>query len=196
MRGGWKCTSPLTTVTGMSKCSFNASGMSILSCTSSIVPRTSRSRGYWPGDSRAIGIHPADAVSRHMMAVTRSTWMSLGGLNALMSPVADDVELCARALLANLTVVVVGGARGVSTGPLLLADERESSYTAEVFNPRSMAAPHLHAIKAFTDAWKDFFRARRVAGYLTDAKFTWVIHCGGSQGLEATTIMQTLYKYE
>lgn len=154
-----------------------------------------RYRGYWAGDSRTLGVNPAYAVSRRMMALAKRTWLDLGGLSAVMSPLVEDVDICARALHRGLQVVVVGEVQGVSVGPLLLSSDREEAYTSEIYNPRSMSTPFLAALRAFSELWSDFFNTRRSDKYLSKSRFTWVIHCGGSQGYEAATILQEMYKF-
>lgn len=85
---------------------------------------------------------------------------------------------------------------GTSTKALYMYDEDEvSALTSTLFNPLQMKLSVQQAFRSFSRSWRDKHRAWREARFLTPAKLTWVIHCGGSQGLEAATILQTLYKY-
>ena len=114
----------------------------------------------------------------------------------IMSPMFEDVDLCLRARELGLVVNIAGEAVGTSTKALYMYDDDEVSHlTSSLFNPLQMKLSMLQAFQAFSQAWKEKRQLERQKQFLTPAKLTWVIHCGGSQGLEAATILQTLYKY-
>ena len=154
-------------------------------------------RGYWIGDERTRGLHPVDGVSRQLMALTKDTWNSLGGFRPEMESVADDMDLCAHALQLGLVVAVTGDAVGTSTRPLLddSYGDLEGELTSQLYSPAHMPPYALHAYRLFSERWWSLFQERREGGYRTTGKFTWVIHCGGSQGFEAALILQHLYRY-
>lgn len=113
-----------------------------------------------------------------------------------MSPVFEDVDLCLRAREIGIGVNIAGQAVGTSTKALYMYDDDEISHlTSSLFNPLHMKLSVLQAFQRFSDKWKVKHQIEREKQFLTPAKLTWVIHCGGSQGLEAATILQTLYKY-
>ena len=100
------------------------------------------------------------------------------------------------ALIYHKSLLSPGEAVGTSTKALYMYDEDELSHlTSSLFNPLQMKPLMLHAFQAFSRRWKATRQQERQEGFLTPAKLTWIIHCGGSQGLEAATILQTLYKY-
>jgi hypothetical protein len=134
-------------------------------------------------------------VSRDLLLMSVPLWQELRGFDQVMSPVLESPDLCLRARQAGHSVVVTGLAVGVSTHPLLSrAKDDTSAYTSEKFNPLHLSLPTKNALGAFSDRWIAQQAEERSRGYLTPAKLTWVIHCGGSQGMEAATILQHLYK--
>jgi hypothetical protein len=52
-----------------------------------------------------------------------------------------------------------------------------------------------NAIETFSHTWRETRAMALSSNYLTSSRVTWVIHCGGSQGLEAATILQSLHKF-
>lgn len=113
-----------------------------------------------------------------------------------MSPGFEDIDMCLRVRDMGLAVNVVGQAVGVTVKALHTYDDDETNdLTSSLFNPLYMRLSTLSAFQAFSKRWKEKRQIERSANFLTPAKLTWVIHCGGSQGLEAATILQTLYKY-
>lgn len=153
-------------------------------------------RGYWPFDSRTVGgLKEATSVSPDMMLLSVSLWRELQGFDLDMSPVLESSDLCLRARQAGHVVVSTGLAAGVATQPLLSrANDRSSAYTSEKFNPLHLSLATKNALHAFSDRWMESQAEERRKHYITPAKLTWVIHCGGSQGMEAATILQHLYK--
>ena len=160
------------------------------------------SRGYWATDKRTHSHEQALAVSKDMMIFKKSILLNKvvnsphGLFDETMSPMFEDVDLCLRAKEQGLVVNIAGEAVGTSTKALYMYDEDEISHlTSSLFNPLHMKLSVLQAFQAFSKRWKEKHQLERERNFLTPAKLTWVIHCGGSQGLEAATILQTLYKY-
>eukprot|EP00602_Paraphysomonas_sp_CaronLab_P000321 CAMPEP_0185031604 /NCGR_PEP_ID=MMETSP1103-20130426/19159_1 /TAXON_ID=36769 /ORGANISM="Paraphysomonas bandaiensis, Strain Caron Lab Isolate" /LENGTH=1396 /DNA_ID=CAMNT_0027567171 /DNA_START=153 /DNA_END=4340 /DNA_ORIENTATION=- len=155
-----------------------------------------RYRGYWPLDSRTRGgVKNATAVSRHLMSFSVDVWRTLGGFSESMSPMFEDSDLCLRAADIGLRVAITGMSVGISLEPLFSRSDSLSDYTSQIYSPLRLSGPATMAHNAFSGKWRESQEELRQASYLTPAKLTWVIHCGGSQGLEAATILQTLYKY-
>jgi hypothetical protein len=151
-------------------------------------------RGYWPSDSRTLSVSSATAVSRHLMSLSWKTFLSLDGFSPAMSPLMEDIDLCLRAAELNYTIRITGQSTAISLESIMAVKDTTNDYTSSIINPLALSHASLQALSTFSERWKDKQAEVRRKGYLTDAKLTWVIHCGGSQGLEAATILQTLYK--
>lgn len=155
-------------------------------------------RGYWPFDSRTLpSPQQVAAVSRDMMVVPVSLWRRLDGFDEALSPRLEDADLCLRARQQSglEAVLITGLAAGVSLQPLLSrAEDTTNTYTSEQFNPLLVTPAVLSALHSFSSRWMEVQAEERRLRHITPARLSWVIHCGGSQGMEAATILQHLYK--
>jgi hypothetical protein len=146
-------------------------------------------RGYWPNDERTLSASPALSVSRDMMLIPTSLFVRLNGFDPLTSPRLEGSDFCLRAQAqAHVTTISSGAAIGV----LLLAHCTTPDYTSKLLSPLKMSKYELEALREYSLRWREVERQTKAANSLTSAKLTWVIHCDGSQGLEAATILQTL----
>jgi hypothetical protein len=130
------------------------------------------------------------------MLLPSDLWQTLHGFDPLTSPHLEDSDLCLRGLFHhNISSISAGNAVGVTLLSHFTTIDTTPEYTSKFFSPLSLSSTELEALREFSFRWRELETKRKEANYLTPAKLTWVIHCGGSQGLEAATILQTLYKY-
>ena len=129
------------------------------------------------------------------MLLPSALWRTLHGFDPVTSPHLEDSDLCLRALFDhNISSISAGNAVGINLLSHFTTIDTTPEYTSKFFSPLSMSGMELEALREFSLRWRELEKKRKEANYLTSAKLTWVIHCGGSQGLEAATILQTLYK--
>jgi GT2 family glycosyltransferase len=129
------------------------------------------------------------------MLIPTSLFVQLHGFDSLTSPHLEDSDFCLRAQAqAGVTTVSSGAAIGISLLAHSTTIDTTPDYTSKLFSPLKMSKSELEALREYSLRWREVERQRKAANYLTSAKLTWVIHCGGSQGLEAATILQTLYQ--
>jgi hypothetical protein len=165
-----------------------------LSATDSLSLSLSH-RGYWPNDERTLSSSPSLSVSRDMMLIPSSLFFQLHGFDPLTSPHLEDSDFCLRAhSLFNTTTLSSATAIGITLLSQYTTIDTTPEYTSTLFSPLKMSGNELEALREYSVRWREVERERKRKSYLTTAKLTWVIHCGGSQGLEAATILQTLYQ--
>jgi hypothetical protein len=145
-------------------------------------------RGYWPNDERTLSASPALSVSRDMMLIPTYLFVQLNGFDPLTSPRLEGSDFCLRAQAQ--AHVSSGAAIGVSLLAHCTTVDTTPDYTSK--SPLKLSKYELEALREYSLRWRELERQTKAANYLTSAKLTWVIHCGGSQGLEAATILQTL----
>jgi hypothetical protein len=151
-------------------------------------------RGYWPNDERTLSASPTLSVSRDMMLIPTSLFVWLNGFDPLTSrPEGSDFRLRAQAQ-AHVTTISSGAAIDASLLAHYTTVNTTPDYTSKLFGPLKMSKYEWEALREYSLRWREVERQRKAANYLTSAKLTWAIHCDGSQGLEAATILQTLYQ--
>lgn len=161
-------------------------------------------RGYWRDDSRARGLQSAASTSHYMTLISRDIFRDLGGLNSDMAPLFALPDLCMRASTKSYSIAVTDASAVLLDEYLFAFNALTNSLTVNYFMPLYLFGDHAAAMTAFSDAWLSVYREKRDAHYLsiaqsyisnitTSPRFTWVIHCGGSQGYEAATILQELH---
>lgn len=129
------------------------------------------------------------------MIVPVSTWNILEGFDVEMSPLLEDSDFCLRAYHEfNISTFSSGYSVGISLLAHHTTIDTINEYTSKLYSPLKLSSLQVDSIRKYSGRWREKERVRREQNYITDAKLTWVIHCGGSQGLEAATILQTLYK--
>ncbi len=162
-------------------------------------------RGYWPLDKRTRPSldpdkHSADydaalGVYKYSFAMAIGTWQALQGFNVDMHPSAEDSDLCLRARFNhNMSVKVVGDSVGTLLLEVIPGSRYVDAQTADLINPLALTDSELRSLRLFTDVWMQPLRHYRESKFITKANMTWIIHCGGSQGYEAATILQSLHK--
>lgn len=130
-----------------------------------------------------------------MMLVPLTLWIQLGGFDPATSPHLEDSDFCLRAFSqAHVQTISSGIAVGISLLSHFTTIDTNPEYTSKIFSPVLMSTIELESLREYSLRWREVEKKRKESNYLTKAKLTWVIHCGGSQGLEAATILQTLYQ--
>ena len=168
------------------------------------------------GDGGA-GALAAQGVARHCLMVGRATFFELNGFSPDLTGALEDADLALRlALRLDLAAdhngqasrqAGEGGDQGdqssaafVATGGRVVAmnpegyPELDSAYASQMFDFRAgVDRERLSDSRAaFVGRWGRRLAARLASGRLTSARLTWVVHCGGSQGYEAATILAGL----
>jgi hypothetical protein len=137
------------------------------------------------------------AISRNLMGFTFQTWKNLKNPVFLseMSPGFDDFDFCFSASFHDeVSILVTNQSQGISLEELWIPEFQSNQLTSERYDPIHLLPSTLQALTVFTERWKEMIRKEISSRYLTSLRVTWVIHCGGSQGLEAATILQSLHK--
>jgi hypothetical protein len=156
------------------------------------------SRGYWALDRRTLAQDQVTAVSQHLMGISTHTWQRLNGflIDEMVGEFAD-IDVCLRAREIGLLIIASGQVLGTSTRSLLppYHSDRADAYTADKYSQVNSDSKTHHALHALSDRWGRVLGSIREERYITQGRAAWVMHCGGSQGLEAATILQHLTRY-
>ena len=167
------------------------------------------------GDGGALA---ALGVARHCLMVGRATFFELNGFSPDLTGALEDADLALRlALRLDLAAGHNGQASGqageggglqgdqgsaafVAAGGRVVAmnpegyPELDSAYASQAFDFRAgVDRERLSDSRAaFVGRWGRRLAARVASRRLTSARLSWVVHCGGSQGYEAATILAGL----
>ena len=130
------------------------------------------------------------AVSMVGMAIKRNVFHDLGGFQGDGSSllIYSEANLCLGAAQQGLDVLLVRDAVAVWHDPL----PRHTESLAESHMAGGVATEQARFSSTWGDSLQDWV-ARRLE--LEDIRVRWIMHCGGSMGLEAATILTALERF-
>jgi hypothetical protein len=107
----------------------------------------------------------------------------------------EDIDLCLLANGIGVESYVTKDSFSISLEEMFVPAFKSSDLTSDLFDPSLLHPTTVKSLQTLTSTWIELYRKEKESKYVTSAKLTWIIHCGGSQGLEAATIIQSLHRF-
>ena len=151
-------------------------------------------RGQRPTDARSLKTTSVDSVSRFGLLIPLDTFRSVGGFEPQMSPYLEEHDLCLKLTHGGptaakgagegeggaLKVLVSGDATIVGINPGF-NPELSDAYESDIFTATKRPGDSVSALNGFVGRWSSALKADIKADQISDARVSWIIHCGGSQ---------------
>lgn len=154
------------------------------------VTTTKRLRGYDANDERAHSIAEVDALTTFSVLMKQKTFKTMS-FDAKFVPEFEMPDLSIQLQEKGLKTLVNGQSVIISSHtPNHKKFDLEND--SDRFSPGEVDLDFLASTRAFSKKWGKFLLTKLAARKRTDAKLNWIIHCGGSTGLEAAQILPTL----
>jgi hypothetical protein len=140
-------------------------------------------RGYNSDDQRSREVSPVHGVSEICWMVPASLFIALGGLGSRLGSF-QSADFCLSAKAAGASILSVGTAVVTSTDP-----ENDPAWDDKqvTFSDTEDSSTYV-----FLRKWRAHLNELIQGRFSGQAHLHWIMHCGGSQGLEGATILQEL----